>query len=187
MQQQFEPQNTTTDTERLRRTQTREEAAVEENTPLAADPAAQHLDVSAVISTANSTAQTTAAGVDFEQLLTVIGQETKKRKKNLWIFLGIYAGVFCLLLLIVVMIGLRTGHFPGAILSGLGSFGGLTAVVAGVTAAQKDATKQIAQFDQVRAVGPLIDALVFGDSHLMQVVVPGLIRLLPRLQASDAH
>lgn len=42
-------------------------------------------------------------------------------------------------------------------------------------------------FDDVKIVGPLVDALAFQDEVTQQEARKALVRLLPRLQASDAH
>ncbi len=42
-------------------------------------------------------------------------------------------------------------------------------------------------FDDVKIVGPLVDALAFGDEVTQQDARKALVRLLPRLQASDAN
>jgi hypothetical protein len=48
------------------------------------------------------------------------------------------------------------------------------------------ATATLARFDDVRAVGPLAEALEFQDKHVRPYAVQSLIRLLPRLKASNA-
>ncbi len=42
-------------------------------------------------------------------------------------------------------------------------------------------------FDDIKMVGPLADALAFEDKITQQEARQALVRLLPRLQASDAH
>ncbi|MCW3053348.1 MAG: hypothetical protein JWN14_2518 [Chthonomonadales bacterium] len=51
---------------------------------------------------------------------------------------------------------------------------------------QQAAALAITQFDDVRAVGPLVEALEFPDTSLRPMFRKTLIRLLPRMKASDA-
>ena len=53
--------------------------------------------------------------------------------------------------------------------------------------ASTEAVKQIAVLDDIRAVGPLADALELDAKSIRTVARKALTRLLPRLQASDAH
>ena len=46
--------------------------------------------------------------------------------------------------------------------------------------------ENLAQFDDVRVVGPLAEALVYKDRNLRKVVQDALTQLLPKLKASDA-
>ena len=52
---------------------------------------------------------------------------------------------------------------------------------------QSEAARQLASCDSVRAVGPLAEALEWPDEALQRVASTALIRLLPRLKASDAN
>ena len=51
---------------------------------------------------------------------------------------------------------------------------------------QSDAARELASCDSIRAVGPLAEALDWPDEALHRVTSSALIRLLPRLKASDA-
>jgi hypothetical protein len=55
-----------------------------------------------------------------------------------------------------------------------------------VSPGQKQVTKELAQYDGVRAVGPLAEALTWKDKSIRIIAEAALIRLLPRIQASDA-
>ena len=44
----------------------------------------------------------------------------------------------------------------------------------------------LAEFDDIRAVGPLCEALSYGDEHTVKTIRGGLLQLLPRMKASDA-
>lgn len=50
-----------------------------------------------------------------------------------------------------------------------------------------ETTRRLAEGDDVRAVGPLAEALFDGDKAVREIAERGLIRLLPRLKESDAH
>ena len=52
---------------------------------------------------------------------------------------------------------------------------------------QTEAAKRLANTDDIRAVGPLAEALDWPDASIQRVAAQGLTRLLPRLTASDAH
>lgn len=69
---------------------------------------------------------------------------------------------------------------------------GLILSLAMVTSASKPRkrrralTAQVAEQDDIRAIGPLIDALHLDDAMTREVAIDALTKLLPRLQASDA-
>lgn len=123
---------------------------------------------------------------ELDELLATLQQEAQNRRNRRRAFaIGV---TLYLAIVIGAMISLTaaTGKFPFIMISGISS---MTAVVATVNAASKkqtEATKRLAQFDDVRAVGPLVDALGFQDKDTRNVAGEALVRLLPRLQASDA-
>jgi hypothetical protein len=55
-----------------------------------------------------------------------------------------------------------------------------------VSEQRKSVALAMARFEDVRAVGALAEALEFNDYQILPIVNRALIRLLPRLQASDA-
>ena len=61
-------------------------------------------------------------------------------------------------------------------------FGGAT-----MSKSHKEAAEKLAQFGDVRAVGLLTEALESNDAQLVTAARDALIRLLPRLQFSDAN
>lgn len=82
--------------------------------------------------------------------------------------------------------GLHTGHWSSASdWSFFSSFAGLAGMGA-VTKQYKNSAQQLADVDDLRAVGPLADALATGDKDMRAVAEEPLMRLLPRLQASDS-
>jgi hypothetical protein len=56
-----------------------------------------------------------------------------------------------------------------------------------LSSVQRNATVALTRYDDIRAVGALADGLGFEQQYLRIVVEQPLIRLLPRLHASDAH
>ena len=52
---------------------------------------------------------------------------------------------------------------------------------------QTEAARKLAQTDDIRAVGPLAEALEWPDASIKFTAATGLIRLLPRLTASDGN
>lgn len=62
-------------------------------------------------------------------------------------------------------------------------FGGAAAV----SQSQKRGVSVLAQFDDVRAVGPLVDSLKYQDRTVTKTAEAALTRVLPKLRASDAE
>jgi hypothetical protein len=55
-----------------------------------------------------------------------------------------------------------------------------------VTKLQRNAISALARYDDIRAVGPLTEALDYRDRGLADAAVPKLAEFLPRLQSGDA-
>lgn len=66
-----------------------------------------------------------------------------------------------------------------------GSFFGLFASMFAVSQLHKNAASALARYDDVRAIGFLAEALEFDDKGVAQQAQEALIRLLPRLKATD--
>ncbi|MCW3095244.1 MAG: hypothetical protein JWL77_862 [Chthonomonadaceae bacterium] len=117
-----------------------------------------------------------------DDMLTVLVQESRKRAS--WKKLSIGAGLSLFALIIAVSIYTQdiSVHALFASLAPLGL------LFAGGTASRKQQAMAMAitQFDDVRAVGPLAEALEFPHEAVVPVAVKALIRLLPRLKASDS-
>ncbi len=116
------------------------------------------------------------AGVDA--LLATVRAEGMRRAKRRKVGIGILC-FYALLVIIMV----ATDHGKS-----MGSFGGMTGVLATLFAAsqaQRNAAKELAKYDDVRGVGPLTEALEFQDKETTAAVEPTLVELLPRLKASD--
>lgn len=87
----------------------------------------------------------------------------------------------------VALVDVISGHSP----SFPGMFGGVwgpaTIMLSTYHQQRNSISRVLAKFDDVRAVGFLAEALEFRDKHTRQAAAEALIRLLPRLKASDAH
>jgi hypothetical protein len=119
----------------------------------------------------------------FEELLEIIAEERRKSLKNRKQAKRVLAFFVCLIAAIV-MISVVTHHnIP------IGGFFGFTGVFAGMYAAtqtQRKGVQALAQFEDVRAVRPLIEAMEYNDKEMKAVAIEKLPVLLPQLRASDA-
>lgn len=116
----------------------------------------------------------------IEPLVDLLRVESRKRKKRLVIY-----GTVMFLWVAAMLTMALTGHSHN-----IASFSGLTGGLASLAAfsqAQKNAASWLSRFDDVRTVGPLLQALEFQDKGIRQVAVERLVVLLPRLQASHAN
>jgi hypothetical protein len=126
----------------------------------------------------------------IEDVLTLVRSEAEKRskrKRNLKICLTMYLTFVAVCIVIWLGNGIVTGnwgHFPKQVFNSFSSFGALSAMLA-ATQAQKAGTEWLAQFNDPRAIGPLLDALILKDSKLQEVARGALKRLLP--QANRDH
>jgi hypothetical protein len=89
-------------------------------------------------------------------------------------------------LTVVCVLIAKVAHYPDVIRMLPGAIGGIAIGGTIVSDRRRAAALAIARFDDVRAVGPLAEALEFKDKYLLPIASRALIRLLPRLQASDA-
>lgn len=110
--------------------------------------------------------------------LTEESRRQKQRKKR------IVAGVLTYMaVMLTFIIFAHKPHMIGMVTSMTGLLGAAFAA----TQKQKAATKVLAQYDDVRGVGLLVEMLGFNlEKDLRAEIEMALIRLLPRLQASDA-
>jgi hypothetical protein len=123
---------------------------------------------------------------EVEQLLATLEKEALKRKRRNKLIVGGILAFYGLMILIYIVVGIETGKFHSEFLSQLATMSGVFGAVAAATQGQKKAAKELAQFEDIRAVGPLAEALEYQDKGLRSEAEAALIRLLPRLQASDA-
>jgi hypothetical protein len=115
-----------------------------------------------------------------DELLAVVAEERRRLKiRRRRVMMGILAYVAFILMLVIFT-------KSGGVVSGMGGILSSLIAAAAVSKAQKKATKELAEFEDVRSVGPLAQALEYQDRELKAVAENKLTRLLPSLQASDA-
>jgi len=122
----------------------------------------------------------------FEELLSGLAEERRKRDRCTRRLKQFALALFSLMVFIMVAVGIRTGKFPWDMLNSFSSMAGIIGITAGATRRQKQVTRSLAQYEDIRSIGPLAEALEFGDREIHTIAVDALIRLLPKLQASDA-
>lgn len=117
----------------------------------------------------------------IDTLLAILAQEAQKRKKRRHIMLGVTGGY------VTLMLGLSILTHNHIFVNMVGSMSGTVAAASAATKTQKSLSYVLTQFEDTRLVGVLAEALEYGDNDLRRLVEPLLSRVLPRLQASDAH
>lgn len=113
-----------------------------------------------------------------DALLKLLEKEgARRRKRRLFgvVLLSTWAAV--LVIMLATGNGSQVGSFTGMI-------GGMVALFA-ATQLQKDAATALTRYDDIRSVGPLAEALEFEDKGVATEASGALVRLLPRLRASD--
>ncbi len=120
-----------------------------------------------------------------DALLETLAKEARKRRKIRRFLIAVFiAFVVCRFIHAITSPGLFSWfEWVSQTLMGTLAIIGLFAM----SEVQKRATKKLAMLDDVRAVGPLMEALGYIDSEVRKVAIEALLRLLPRMQASDAH
>jgi len=114
-----------------------------------------------------------------DALMAVLRKEGEQRKQHMrlmWVSIVLMAGLMAVLA--------ATGGVEN-----IASFTGLISVFGGwaaVSSASKNAARKLAEFDDVRAAGFLVEALEYDDKQLRELAAAKLTLLLPRLKASDA-
>jgi hypothetical protein len=125
-----------------------------------------------------------------EQLLEVVRKEAENRRKQKRMQRIIQGTILSVIALLFVLYTLRAlfsiKEWDFGDLSFLFVFISLFGGAAAASQLQKNATSLLAKYDDLRAVGPLADALDIEDGDIRAVCREALTRLLPRLQASDA-
>ena len=117
--------------------------------------------------------------MDVEEVLALLQKERQRRPKVRIQNIKIGLGVFFLSLLLA-----KFAHIT-FLLQHWTTY--LVVMFTGVAVSQKGKAAALvaSRFDDVRVVGPLAEALEFKDKAVLSVATGALIRLLPRMQASD--
>lgn len=145
-----------------------------------------------VVLTSTSAERVDSAEVD--RLLAMLQKESGRRERRRKIGFAMLAAYFVLLLLSLFHGAWHVDHNDGLLAIGL-------VFVFVATHRQRKMLTELAEYDDIRAVGPLTDALGFkqvrlgtlGSASLVNITkVAGiaeakLSELLPRMRASDAH
>jgi hypothetical protein len=141
------------------------------------EPAAHVTSSMTTLAVQTTTPDTTA------ELLAIVQRENKKKGWRFIVAIGLILGLF---IAGHYAVKLLLPRFPKPI------FGLYYLAAAGLAAyfaptrLQKRATKALAHCDDVRAVGPLAEALDKQDNATRDLAISALERLLPRVQAADA-
>ncbi|MCW3051767.1 MAG: hypothetical protein JWN14_937, partial [Chthonomonadales bacterium] len=120
--------------------------------------------------------------MEVEEILAILRQERRNRAR--WRYVSVFFGATLGVILPFCM-------FRWHAMVGIGIYSVLLPLsffVSRKVASKKHqaATATLSRFDDIRAVGPLAEALEFPHHEVQPVSERALIRLLPRLQASDA-
>jgi len=119
-----------------------------------------------------------------ELLLEFLKDETRGRQSRRRVLWGVLGGGISLAFVIGAALVLT--HHPEA-LAGLAGFSGLAGLAGLVAPSQKyhQIINALSQLDDVRAVGPLAEALSLQDLNSRVAAARALAKLLPRLQRED--
>jgi hypothetical protein len=129
-------------------------------------------------------AATQTASAAVEELLAALAVEQRKRQqltRRFRAWLGLVLGIVCTLILIIAV---KTEKWM--VLSSLTCLAALGASVA-ASSRQKQVLASLAQFRDLRTVGPLAEALEYGDEEIVPIAEEALSNLLPQLTASDTE
>ncbi len=131
------------------------------------------------------TIQETLEQHELETLLSTVRAESKKRKskRNIALsILAVFAGIMIANLALNLLFGVH-GHF----FMNFGPYIGILAGMVAVSQKQKDATKALTKYNDVRCIPAFAEVLGCKDKRLEIIAEEKLIQLLPLMKASDAH
>jgi hypothetical protein len=152
--------------------------------------------------TASNTQNTTAGmdiaqrgGADLEPLVRRFQRASRRHRQRVrWaIRLGVGSALVLMAVNVAALIALlQTEHYPFAEMWGLwllNTFVFALCVVSPLRSAQerRAIAVRLADYEDVRVVGPLTELLTSSDKALRKTVRIGLIRLLPRMTPLDAY
>jgi hypothetical protein len=113
-----------------------------------------------------------------DELLAVLAKEATAGRRRRYLGVGVIVGYIALIVGLVL-----SGHVEQ-----MATFTGLMGTIGLFFAAsqtQKNAAHVLSEHDDLRVVGPLAEAIEYDDKDTAAGAEVGLVRLLPRLQASD--
>ena len=117
--------------------------------------------------------------MEIDDVLTVLRKEVQTRAERKKLFVGIFLSI----VLLFVVIAIFTHHT--IMFTNVGTYISFLMIGAAASQKQKAAALAISRFDDVRAIGPLAEALEFNDKEVVPMAEKALIILLPRMKASD--
>jgi len=118
--------------------------------------------------------------MEFDAVLAILREESRQRAKRQKLFIGLFLSI------VLGLVALAILTHNTSMLTFMGSYTSLFVIGAAASQQQKSAAMAITRFDDVRAAGPLAEALEFKDKDVVPLATKALISLLPRLKASDA-
>ena len=124
-----------------------------------------------------------------DKLIATVQTEARKfrRCRTMTRHCGIGFGVMIgLFVLIFVMRGVMQGRWDWDMMTSMTSMSGVIGMAAASSKSYKSAASELSTIEERRAVGPLAECLDIEEKTVRIQVEKALIRLLPRLQASDA-
>jgi HEAT repeat protein len=116
-----------------------------------------------------------------QELLVILMEERQQRKRRQ------KTGVAAYLCFIAVMITIAILARAPMLLNMIGSMTSLITVAFAASQTQRRVAVVLAQLEDLRTVGALVEALEYQDKSISVEIEQTLIRLLPQLKASDAH
>ena len=122
---------------------------------------------------------------DIDSLLATLERENRHRKRASR-FLPLFGVIYAVFLLAMLLLMWKlTGRFNGAFFAFYGLMGVMGALA--VSENYKKAARQLAQLEDMRAVGAWAEALEVPDREVRQMARQALTKLLPALRPSDGY
>ena len=124
-----------------------------------------------------------------DKLMATVQTEARKFRKHqamtrsVAVCFGILMG---LMVLVFIAHGLMRGKWDWDMLTSMTGMTGVIGMAAASSKTLKSAASELSTIEDLRAIGPLVESLEIEEKSVRLQVEKALIRLLPRLQASDA-
>lgn len=144
---------------------------------------------SAVAGAESGAVERAVHGDEVDTILAELAKERRSRRKRQK-RLALCAAFYFLFVVSMITLVAAVSKHPSSGFGMLGMFGAVGGFAAGwmaVADRHKALTRRVAELDDVRAVGPLIDALAFVDEPIRALAERRLTALLPQAHASDAE